>query len=438
MGNYWDFERFGEDIKRTVQNAVDSKDFRRLNETIKDTINSAVDSLTGGMGDAPGTGRRWGRQRNGGREQSWTYGDRTQEKRTRKKQAWEKQRDRKPGFSGVDLSTLAIPALYKKTGGRRAVGMALAAAGYGIGGAFLFALLITAMTGAFIGFGTEMALGVSLLSVCTVLFGSMAAVGTRMLRQLKRFRMYVEKLEGKDYCNLDELSVRTGKKEKFLIKDLKRMIEKGWFVQGHMDEQNTCLMTSDKAYGEYRELMRRQEEQKRTQDMKKEKADAERRMREKEKAEKYGEMDSQIQGVIAAGNEYIRKIRACNDAIPGEAVSAKIYRMEILTRRIFERVEQDPDAVSDIRKMMEYYLPTAVKLLEAYRELDAQPVQGENILSSKKEIEDTLDTLNTAFEKLLDDLFQETAWDVSADISVLRTMLKQEGLTDSDFETGGK
>ena len=76
--------------------------------------------------------------------------------------------------------------------------------------------------------------------------------------------------------------------------------------------------------------------------------------------------------------------------------------------------------------------------MEAYEDLDAQPVQGENILSSKKEIEETLDTLNTAFEKLLDDMFQDTAWDVSADVSVLKTMLAQEGLTGKDFKTGGK
>ena len=59
-------------------------------------------------------------------------------------------------------------------------------------------------------------------------------------------------------------------------------------------------------------------------------------------------------------------------------------------------------------------------------------------MNSKKEIEDTLDTLNIAFEKLLDDLFQETAWDVSSDISVLKTMLAQEGLTKTEFSTGGK
>jgi hypothetical protein len=65
--------------------------------------------------------------------------------------------------------------------------------------------------------------------------------------------------------------------------------------------------------------------------------------------------------------------------------------------------------------------------------LDGQPVQGENILSSKKEIEESLDTLNIAFEKLLDSLFQEQAWDVSSDISVLKTMLAQDGLTKKEF-----
>lgn len=106
----------------------------------------------------------------------------------------------------------------------------------------------------------------------------------------------------------------------------------------------------------------------------------------------------------------------------------------MLVDKIFDRVEQNPASVGDIRKLMEYYLPTTIKLLQAYQDLDAQPVQGENIISSKKEIEKTLDTLNRAFEKLLDDLFQETAWDVSTDISVLHTMLAQEGLTEDGLK----
>ena len=86
-----------------------------------------------------------------------------------------------------------------------------------------------------------------------------------------------------------------------------------------------------------------------------------------------------------------------------------------------------------LTRLMDYYLPTTVKLLDAYKELDAQPIQGENIQKSKKEIEAALDTLSTAFEKLLDSVFKEMAWDVSTDISVLHTVLAQEGLVEDPF-----
>ena len=89
--------------------------------------------------------------------------------------------------------------------------------------------------------------------------------------------------------------------------------------------------------------------------------------------------------------------------------------------------------VPERKKDVDYYLPMTVKLLKAYADMDAQPVQGENIQNSKREIEATLDTLNTAFEKLLDSVFQDTAMDVSSDISVLHTLLAQEGLTGDDF-----
>ena len=77
---------------------------------------------------------------------------------------------------------------------------------------------------------------------------------------------------------------------------------------------------------------------------------------------------------------------------------------------------------------MGYYLPTTRKLLDTYRELDRQPVAGENISSTKREIESTIDTLNVAFEKFLDGLYEDKAWDISSDISVLNTVLAQDGL----------
>ena len=146
------------------------------------------------------------------------------------------------------------------------------------------------------------------------------------------------------------------------------------------------------------------------------------------------QLSPEAEEIVRKGEEYIQKIHACNDAIPGVEISAKIARLEMLIGRIFDRVEQSPQVAGETQKLMSYYLPTTLKLLEAYEELDRQPVQGENIASSKREIEETLDTLNAAFEKLLDSLFQETAWDVSSDISVLKMMLAQEGLGPDDFQ----
>ena len=151
-------------------------------------------------------------------------------------------------------------------------------------------------------------------------------------------------------------------------------------------------------------------------------------------AEQQGHISPQVQEVLNKGEAYIRKIHASNDAIPGEEISAKIDRMEQIVEQIFHRAEEHPEIIPDLKKLMDYYLPMTVKLLDAYEDMDRQPIQGETIRASKKEIEDTLDTLNEAFAKLLDSVFQDTAWDVSSDISVLHTILAQEGLTGNDFE----
>ena len=88
--------------------------------------------------------------------------------------------------------------------------------------------------------------------------------------------------------------------------------------------------------------------------------------------------------------------------------------------------------------MLSYYLPTTQKLLEAYRDLDKRNVEVKNISDTKREIETTVETINRAFESFLDDLFRDRAWDIQSDISVLNTMLKQDGYIKSDFDKGVK
>ena len=131
----------------------------------------------------------------------------------------------------------------------------------------------------------------------------------------------------------------------------------------------------------------------------------------------------------------MQHIRECNDAITGDVMSQKLFTLEDIMKRIFEQLKKSPESADDLQKLMKYYLPTTTKLIDAYKDLEGQPSFGENnIANTKKEIEDTLDVINVAFGKLFDDMFEDAAWDISTEISTMKTMLAKEGLTgERDF-----
>ena len=149
-------------------------------------------------------------------------------------------------------------------------------------------------------------------------------------------------------------------------------------------------------------------------------------------------LSPEVRQVLDKGNDFLDKIHRSNDAIPGEEISRKISRMELIIAKIFERAKAHPEIIPDLNRLMDYYLPMTVKLLNAYEEMDSQPVQGENIRKTKKEIEDSLDTMNQALEKLFDEMFQNVAMDISSDIQVLEVMLKQDGLTEDGIHADQK
>lgn len=250
--------------------------------------------------------------------------------------------------------------------------------------------------------------------------------GTSKMILISRFRQYTRQMGWQLCVPVQSLADKCGRDVKTVIKDLRKMMKEHMFFEAHLDEKEGYLLLTDKAFEEYNRT----------------KQEAWQRQKEMEKAEKMQKqlhqqetvLPEECRRMIDDGQSYVEYIRSCNDAIPGEEISRKLDRMEGLIQRIFDQVRKNPQMTEELEKMMDYYLPTTAKLLDAYRELDAQPVAGENVSKTKKEIEDAIDTLNTAFEKLLDGLFADTAWDISSDISVLHTMLAQEGLTENDFQ----
>lgn len=226
---------------------------------------------------------------------------------------------------------------------------------------------------------------------------------------------------------MKELASVVGKSEKVVVRDLQRLIENRAFTNGHLDIQNTCLMLDDTTYRQYlatQEAYR----QRRLEEQARQSAD-------KSIFSSEGIENQDLVRAIEEGNRYIEAVRRANDAIPGEEISEKLYRLETLIRKIFEVLKQKPEQLPKLRKFMQYYMPTTLKLVQTYQELDTQPAAGENIQQSKAEIEKTLDTINLAYEKLLDSFFEDAAIDIKSDITVLETMLAQEGLTKNPFDT---
>ena len=336
--------------------------------------------------------------------------------------------------------------------------------GYSCSGMFGLSLAILGAVGA--ATGVSLAVPVSILGVLFAGSLGLGIGGKKRLELAQRFRKYVSVLGNRTYCMVEELADSVGESSKFVRKDLKKMIRQGFFPQGYLDQKETCLITDKQTYQQYQDAQQSYEARKKAAQQSKdpgrrdgdgqyfetafdfessggsENAAAKRSGTNQNGAASEHFADSDIRAdldpkcaeLIAQGRSYIRHIHECNDRILDEAMSEKLARLEVVVTRIFTEAERNPEVVDDLKKMMSYYLPTTKKLLDAYCNLNEQPVGGQNIDTMKKEIEETLDTLNSAFEKLLDDLFEEQAWDISSDISVLNTMLAQEGLTGNRFE----
>ena len=452
--NFDELGELGDKIKKIIDTAVSTKDYRQMTEDIKQTVgqtvnsavNSAVDSgseaIKNGLNNVFGTG-------NSQSGDSGVYRNKTKEfeekRRREREQEQERQRIEKEKAKEKMLT------LYERNTGGRMKGMMIAVSGGILASGMGLGTLVLSIFGA-VGHMSSLVTGGTCFMAVGALTGvGLLAGGIKKLGKLERFQKYIDTLGNHTYCNFEQLSAAVNKSVKFVKKDIKKMIDDRWFRQGHIDEQETCLITSNETYLQYTQTQKALEQKK--QEEEKHQAEQERNRKitsnetyqqytqtakaleekKQEEERRQADLSPEVQEVLDKGNEFLDKIHRSNDAIPGEEISAKISRMELIVEKIFERAQKHPEIIPDLKKLMNYYLPMTVKLLDAYEEMDQQPVQGENIQASKKEIEDTLDTLNQAFEKLLDSAFQDTAWDVSSDISVLHTLLAQEGLTDDDF-----
>lgn len=281
-----------------------------------------------------------------------------------------------------------------------------------LGSVALISLIISTLAG----FGPTF--GGIFLGALAVASGLMSWAGSRRIRLLDRYEKYRKVLESKQFATVAELAASCGQSVERTKADLRKLTQEGYFKQGRFDAQEKNFIASDEMYGMY---------------IAAEENAARLRREEAARAAEENAIPSEVRELLANGDRYIRRIHEANANIPDEGITDKLNRMEQIVTRIFAEVRTDPSLAKNLNMFMDYYLPTTIKLVGAYEDMDRREVQGENIQNAKAEIAGSLDVVNDAFEKLLDSFFADDALDVSTDISVLKSMMRQEGLTDDEL-----
>ena len=145
--------------------------------------------------------------------------------------------------------------------------------------------------------------------------------------------------------------------------------------------------------------------------------------------------DPEIAALRKDRDRAVGEMRRLNDSIEDPTLSAQIDHIEATTGKIFAYVMAHPEQKSQIRRFLNYYLPTTLKLLNAYDRLDEAGISGVNIDGAKGRISDVMCAIVDAFDRQLDALYQGEVMDINAEIKVLQDLLTGDGL--SGQEMGG-
>ena len=451
----------GEKFKETIAEAMKTGDFHALNTLVTDTVNDALREadFQANLSREATEKKVWNSQRSWQdkkREEVKTEAEiqaerqqreKQQEERRRQNEEWHRQRrerekqweeQRKAQAEQNRARNQAQPVTPSKATaaemtslvkmekkGNVSGTLCTVFGGIGLGFSGL-GLLVQLLLAAFQAASLSAAI---LPGVLSLVFLEMISYGNGLRRRLKRAEKYLELCGTKMYGVINEMARYTGKSVRYVRRDLRKMLKAGMFPDGHLDDKETCFMLNNVIYRQYLETEKAYLEQKKISEQEKEQNTAGTDTQDTDQNRREQELHS----IVAEGMEYIRHLRDLNDRIEGEAISEKLYQLENLLKEIFDRVQEHPEQMHRMHKLMDYYLPTMLKLVEQYAEFDEISSPGEDILDAKKEIEKTLDMINQAFVTLLNNLFRDAAFDASADAQVLQTMLAREGLTESDF-----
>jgi 5-bromo-4-chloroindolyl phosphate hydrolysis protein len=387
-------------IGAAVQDALDHQDFSKIQDMVWQGLGTAAKGIGDGISTAANTTRQMYEDYQRGQAERQRFEEQQRElARVSSTRYADVQGTRFGGFA------MAI------VGGLAAVGLGIVSIG---------TLVVSLVTSA-----ASVGISCAVAAAGAAAFAGMTVAGVKRVGLTSRFAKYRNNIGTAERYPIGELARRTGKNSKAVKKDLNTMVDKGMFLQGHVDEKTETLFLTDASYNAFERDKQQAAERQYREQLRQQAA------RQRSHARAITEDEKKT---LAEGRGLLRDIDVRRPDVGSAKVAAQAQQICAMVGTIFNRAEQDPDTISKLQQTVDYYLPLTIKLLDTYTELAAQPLQSESITASRTEIENTLDTLIRAFAKLHDSLFRDITWDISTDISVLNTVLAQDGLVDDPFE----
>ncbi len=257
------------------------------------------------------------------------------------------------------------------------------------------------------GFGAFFAAGTPILGFLSLGIILMVT-GSQRTRKVKRFRKYLALIGKRESIAISSLAQAMPVSYRNACDDLQEMLDKGYIPTGYLDMNSGRLILSDEGLRE-------------------------------EQAQPASHVETEPEEEIADNSTLLDEISQINDSIADVDMSQKIDRIREITAKILEYQRKNPSKAGQLRSFLSYYLPTTLKILRAYAQMEAQGIEGENIRAAKNRIEGMMDKVVEGFEKQLDKLFQDDAMDITTDVEVLERMLDKDGLSGAGdmFQMGG-
>lgn len=233
------------------------------------------------------------------------------------------------------------------------------------------------------------------------------------IRYKTRFDKYDELLGFKRLAFTEDLALSSNKTESIVIADLQKAIRLKLIPQGHFSNGDLVFMVSNDTYQKYmdkpsvydRYFQKKLEE----------------RRRIKARTPK-------IAQIMETGNQYIEKIHGFSTLVKDKSISKELGKMENIVSVIFHEIDANPEQAQSLGVFLNYYLPTTEKLLDAYVTIGEKQVSDRSSVKAKAEIEEAITTIITAFEGILEKLYEEQEMDISSDIAAMELSMKQDGL----------